>query len=68
MVVQLRLSAAYSASKQGAKVILFEKDPSFGHNVRTSGVSWIKGIEKYGVPKNILIPLKTSHSFLQTMK
>ena len=52
------LSAAYSASKKGAKVILFEKDPSFGHNVRTSGVSWIKEIEKYGVPKEYFNPIK----------
>ncbi len=52
------LSAAYSASKQGAKVILFEKDPSFGHNVRTSGVSWIKEMEKYGISREFYNPIK----------
>lgn len=52
------LSAAYSASKNGAKTILFEKDPSFGHNVRTSGVSWIKEIEKFGIPKEYYNPIK----------
>lgn len=52
------LSAAYSASKQGAKVILFEKDPSFGHNVRTSGVSWIKEMEKYGITNEFYNPIK----------
>ena len=52
------LSAAYSASKKGAKVVLFEKDPSFGHNVRTSGVSWIKEIEKLGISKEHYNPIK----------
>jgi digeranylgeranylglycerophospholipid reductase len=52
------LSAAYSASKKGAKVVLFEKDPSFGHNVRTSGVSWIKEIEKFGIPHEYYNPVK----------
>jgi digeranylgeranylglycerophospholipid reductase len=52
------LSAAYSASRNGAKVVLFEKDPSFGHNVRTSGVSWIKEIEQFGIPKDFYNPIK----------
>ncbi len=52
------LSAAYSASKKGAKVVLFEKDPSFGHNVRTSGVSWIKEMEKLGISKEYYNPIK----------
>ncbi len=52
------LSAAYSASKNGAQVVLFEKDPSFGHNVRTSGVSWIKDIEKFGVSREYYNPIK----------
>ena len=52
------LSAAYSASKNGAKVILFEKDPSFGHNVRTSGVSWIKEIEQLGISQEYYNPIK----------
>ena len=52
------LSAAYSASKHGANVILFEKDPSFGHNVRTSGVTWIKEIEKFGVTREYFNPIK----------
>ena len=52
------LSAAYSASKQGAKVALFEKDPSFGHNVRTSGVSWIREMEKYEITSDYYNPIK----------
>lgn len=52
------LSAAYSASKQGVKVALFEKDPSFGHNIRTSGVSWIKEMVKYEIPSDCYNPIK----------
>ena len=52
------LSAAYSASKDGAKVILFEKDPSFGHNIRTSGVTWIKEIEKFDITGDYYNPIK----------
>jgi digeranylgeranylglycerophospholipid reductase len=52
------LSAAYSASKHGANVILFEKDPSFGHNIRTSGVTWIKEIEKFGITEEYYNPIK----------
>lgn len=52
------LSAAYSASKQGARVALFEKDPSFGHNIRTSGVSWIKEMEKYEVSNEYYNPIR----------
>ncbi|VFJ15250.1 NAD(P)/FAD-dependent oxidoreductase [Candidatus Nitrosocosmicus franklandus] len=52
------LSAAYSASKEGLKVALFEKDPSFGHNIRTSGVSWIKEMLKYEIPSDCYNPIK----------
>ncbi|WP_458721135.1 NAD(P)/FAD-dependent oxidoreductase [Candidatus Nitrosocosmicus sp. R] len=57
------LSAAYSASKQGAKVILFEKDPSFGHNIRTSGVTWIKEIEKFDITEEYYNPIR-NYSFV----
>lgn len=52
------LSAAYSASRLGAKVALFEKDPSFGHNIRTSGVSWIKEMEKYEISNDYYNPIR----------
>ena len=57
------LSAAYSASKNGAKVVLFEKDPSFGHNVRTSGVSWIKEMKRFGISDDYYNPIK-NYSFV----
>lgn len=52
------LSAAYAAAKQGSKVILFEKDPSIGHNIRTSGVSWIKEINEFGISDEYYNPIR----------
>ena len=51
------LSAAYKASILGANVILFEKDDSIAHNIRTSGVSWIEDIEKLGISKDHYNPI-----------
>ncbi len=50
------LSAAYSASK--AKVLLIEKDDGIGINVRTSGVSWIKEMKKFGIDEEYFNPIK----------
>src|ERR671922_2132165 len=52
------LSAACAAAKSKAKVILFEKDQSIAHNIRTSGVSWIEDIEKLGISKEHYNPIK----------
>jgi digeranylgeranylglycerophospholipid reductase len=52
------LSAAFAAAKHGAKVVLFEKDPSIGHNVRTSGVSWIKEMNEFGVSDQYYNPIR----------
>jgi digeranylgeranylglycerophospholipid reductase len=52
------LSAAYTASKKGVRVALFEKYPTVGHNFRTSGVSWIKEMEKFGISKEHYNPIK----------
>jgi len=52
------LSAAYSAAKKGAKVILFERDKSIGQYVRTSGVSWINEMKKLEIPEKIYNPIK----------
>src|SRR5215207_1144261 len=52
------LSAAYSAAKGGAKVILFEKDESFAHSIRTSGVSWISEMERLGIPSKFYSPIR----------
>jgi digeranylgeranylglycerophospholipid reductase len=52
------LSAAYSASKAGANVILFEKDEGIAHNVRTSGVTWISEMERLGIPSKFYNPVR----------
>ncbi len=52
------LSAAYEASRLGANVILFEKDDSIAHNIRTSGVSWIEDMERLGISKDHYNPIK----------
>lgn len=52
------LSSAYSAAKAGAKVILFEKDESIAHNVRTSGVTWISEMERLGIPSKFYNPVR----------
>ena len=52
------LSAAYTAAKGGAKVILFEKDQSIAHSIRTSGVTWITEMEKLGIPSKFYNPIQ----------
>jgi digeranylgeranylglycerophospholipid reductase len=52
------LSSAYSAASEGSKVILFEKDDAIAHNIRTSGVSWIKEMEKLKIPREMYNPIK----------
>jgi digeranylgeranylglycerophospholipid reductase len=51
------LSAAYAAAKGGAKVVLFEKDQSIAHNIRTSGVTWISEMERLGIPSKFYNPI-----------
>lgn len=55
-------SAAYQASKNGAKVVLLEKEESVAQTVRTSGVTWIKNIREFEIPDNCYNPIK-NYSF-----
>jgi digeranylgeranylglycerophospholipid reductase len=52
------LSSAYSSALEGCKVILFEKDDAIGHNIRTSGVSWIKEMEELKIPSELYNPIR----------
>jgi digeranylgeranylglycerophospholipid reductase len=52
------LSAAYAAAKSGAKVVLFEKDQSIAHNIRTSGVTWISEMERLDIPSKFYNPIQ----------
>ena len=55
-------SAAYQASKNGAKVALLEKEESVAETVRTSGVTWIKNIKEFEIPDDCYNPIK-NYSF-----
>lgn len=52
------LSAAYAAAKNGASVIVLEKDDGIAYNVRTSGVSWIEEIRNFGITEEHYNPIK----------
>jgi digeranylgeranylglycerophospholipid reductase len=52
------LSAAYSAAKNGANVIVLERDDGIAHNIRTSGVSWIEEIRKFGITEEHYNPIR----------
>ena len=52
------LSAAYTAAQAGAKVVLFEKDQSIAHSIRTSGVTWISEMERLGIPSTFYNPIQ----------
>lgn len=51
-------SAAYTAAKNGMHVALLEKEESVAHTVRTSGVTWIEEIKKYGITEDCYNPIK----------
>lgn len=52
------LSAAYSASKRGASVIVLERDDGIAHNIRTSGVSWIEEMKRFGIGREHYNPIR----------
>jgi len=43
-------SAAFTAAKKGVRVAMLEKEESIAQSVRTSGVTWIKDVKKFGIP------------------
>ena len=51
-------SAAYMASKKGCTVALIEKEKKIAETVRTSGVTWISDIEKFGIPNECYNPIR----------
>lgn len=52
------LSAAYSAAKQGVNVLVLERDEGIAHNIRTSGVSWIEEINRFGITEEHYNPIR----------
>ena len=55
-------SAAYTASKNGGKVALLEKEESIAQSVRTSGVTWIQDAKSFGIPEDCYNPIR-NYSF-----
>ncbi len=51
-------SAAHMAAKNGCRVALIEKEKEIAETVRTSGVTWISDIEKFGIPEECYNPIK----------
>jgi len=45
-------SAAFTAAKNGVRVAILEKEESIAQSVRTSGVTWIKDVKKFGIPSD----------------
>jgi digeranylgeranylglycerophospholipid reductase len=52
------LSAAAAAAGGSLRVAVIEKDPSVAHTVRTSGVTWLRELEKLQVPSSLYNPVK----------
>jgi digeranylgeranylglycerophospholipid reductase len=46
------------ASKKGCTVALIEKEKKIAETVRTSGVTWISDIEKFGIPNECYNPIR----------
>jgi len=51
-------SAAYMIAKNNVKVALLEKEDSVAQTVRTSGVTWVEDVEKFGIPHDCYNPIK----------
>ena len=51
-------SAARMAAENGCTVALIEKEKEIAETVRTSGVTWISDIKKFGIPEECYNPIK----------
>lgn len=55
-------SAAWTAAKKGLRVAVLEREEAIAQSVRTSGVTWIKEINKFGITSDFYNPIK-NYSF-----
>ena len=55
-------SAAHEAARNGSSVVLLEKESVVAETVRTSGVTWIKDAQSFGIPEDCYNPIK-NYSF-----
>ena len=51
-------SAAHIAAKNGGTVVLIEKEKEIAETVRTSGVTWISDVKKFGITDECYNPIK----------
>ena len=51
-------SAARMVAENGCTVALIEKEKEIAETVRTSGVTWISDIKKFGIPEECYNPIK----------
>ncbi len=55
-------SAAWAAAKKGIRVALLEREEAIAQSIRTSGVTWINDIKKFGISSDFYNPIK-NYSF-----
>ncbi|HSB56587.1 MAG TPA: NAD(P)/FAD-dependent oxidoreductase [Nitrosopumilaceae archaeon] len=55
-------SAAWTAAKKGLRVAVLEREEAIAQSVRTSGVTWINEINKFGITSDFYNPIK-NYSF-----
>jgi len=55
-------SAAHKAARNGSSVALLEKESVVAETVRTSGVTWVKDAQNFGIPEDCYNPIK-NYSF-----
>ena len=55
-------STAHEAARNGSSVALLEKESVVAETVRTSGVTWIKDAQSFGIPEDCYNPIK-NYSF-----
>ena len=55
-------SAAHEAARSGSSVALLEKESVVAETVRTSGVTWVKDVQSFGIPEDCYNPIK-NYSF-----
>lgn len=51
------LAAAMAAARNGASVLLTERDAEIGAPIRTSGASWLRDLDELGIPRSLAHPV-----------
>ena len=51
-------SAAWAAAKKGMSVAILEREEAVAQSIRTSGVTWINEIKKFGITPDFYNSIK----------